>query len=141
MVKTVTFRQLRDVLQTLGYTPERVGDDGIVFRSAHRRLFMVLPDLADQDTVRPIDMLRVRKTLANDGVVEEYQFESLFRIKKGDRLIWTEPTSGRKDRVTAAAGESDGMVIIEHEGAFMACPVDQLKRVDAGGTTDANGKR
>jgi len=72
----------------------------------------------------------VQKTLMNEGLIEtEQQFASLFSIKRGDRLIWTDPDSGQETDVVAASGEtSDGMVVIKQKGpAFSPCPVDQLR--------------
>jgi hypothetical protein len=139
MVKTVPYEHLRTVLTALGYTPQSTGDARIVYRHPERRLVIVLPELRDRETVRPIDMLRVQKTLVNDGVVDEAGFDALFRINKGDRLILTDPKTGAETRVTAAAGESDGMVVIEQKGAFMACPVDSLRKEEVV-MTDVNGR-
>jgi hypothetical protein len=140
VVKTVTYGQLRKVLANFGYDPEPAGSDRIVFRSPDRHLVIILPTLREQERVRPIDLLRVQKTLANDGVIAEGEFDSLFRIKKGDRLVWSDPNSGTEVPVVAAAGESDGMVIVKQKGVFMACPVDQLRR-DEHAPTNANGRR
>jgi hypothetical protein len=66
----------------------------------------------------------------NEGVIEtEEQFSSLFLIKKGDHVIWTNPDSGREIEVTAASGETiDGMVLFTRKGlASTACPVSQLR--------------
>ena len=131
MHKKLTYRQLAEVLQSLGYSPEKVQPDQVVFRNPDRRLFILVPRQDPRAQVRPLDLLRVRNTLVNDGVIPEDQFDSLFQIQKGDRLIWTEPTTGKKMKVTAAAGESDGLVIIKQNGAFMPCPADQLRKEDA----------
>ncbi len=129
MDKKVTYSQLRTVLESLGYGREDAGDDRIVFRNPGRHLFIVLPRMPDEQTVRPIDMLRVRKALLNEGVIRrDDEFEPLFRIQQGDRLLWTDPTNGREVAVTAASGENDGIVVIKQNGALTACPVEQLKR-------------
>jgi hypothetical protein len=52
-------------------------------------------------------------------------------IVRGDRLIWTDPLSGRQTKVVAASGEEDGTVIIKQQGAFSPCPVDQLRKEGA----------
>ncbi len=92
----------------------------------------MLPELQGDNTVRPIDLLSVRNTLINDGVVrDEEEFEALFRIKKGDQLIWTEPRTKQRVGVVAASGETrDGLVIIKKRGAFAPCPISQLTRVE-----------
>jgi hypothetical protein len=51
------------------------------------------------------------------------------RFEKGDRLIWTDPQSGAETKVTAAAGESDGLVVVKQNGTRVPCPVDQVRRV------------
>jgi hypothetical protein len=124
----MTYRELGQVLRSLGYSPENVQPDQVVFRNPDRPLFILLPRHDPRAQVRPLDLLRVRNTLVNDGIIEENQFDSLFLIKKGDRLIWTDPKTGQKMRVTAAAGESDGLVIIKQNGTFSPCPVDQLRK-------------
>ena len=139
MAKIITFDNLRNVLADLGYELRRAGDGAVVFRNPSRHLLIVLPDMPERDAVRPVDLLSVRKTLANDGVIEEEEFDTLFRINKGDRLVWTDPATGTAIRVTAAAGESDGMVVIKQMGAFMACPVDQLRK-DTDATAGADGR-
>jgi streptogramin lyase len=53
----------------------------------------------------------------------------LILIRKGDRLIWTDPKTGKESKVTAAAGESDGLVVIKQNGALWPCPVDQVRRL------------
>jgi len=50
-------------------------------------------------------------------------------IRKGDRLIWTDPRSGTEIKVTAAAGESDGLVVVKQNGTLLPCPVDQVRRI------------
>jgi hypothetical protein len=136
MEKAVTSDQLHRVLESYGYRRHDINSGQVVYRNPDRRLIIVLPELSDGDLVLPIDLLRVRKALANDGVVAEEEFESLFRIRKGDRLVMTDPKTRTETRVTAAAGESDGMVVVKHNGAYVACPVDHLRR-DEGTTASA----
>jgi hypothetical protein len=120
------------VLETFGYAAQTIEGGRIVFTHPERSLLIVLPELRSDNTVRPIDLISVRNTLINDGVVrDEEEFEALLRIKKGDRLIWTEPHTKRQIGVVAASGEtSDGMVIIKQQGAFSPCHVSQLTRVE-----------
>ena len=128
MVKTVTYGDLRKALETLGYRRQGLNGSHTVFQNPARSLFISLPELSSDDVVRPIDMLRVQRTLTNDGVIKEDGFAALFLIQKGDHLIWSDPQTQSEMKVTAAASESDGMVIIKQRGAFMACPVSQLRR-------------
>jgi hypothetical protein len=128
--KKIRFGQLRKVMLDLGYHIRPVDQHYVAFVRPGRDLFVVLPDVPSEAEVRPIDLLSVHKTLMNEGLIEtEQQFTSLFSIKRGDRLIWTDPNSGRETEVVAASGEtSDGMVIIKQKGtAFSPCPVDQLR--------------
>jgi hypothetical protein len=128
--KKVRFDQLQKVMLDLGYHARPVDGHHVAFVRPDRDLFVVLPDVQPEAEVRPIDLLSVQRTLMNEGLIEtEQQFTSLFSIKKGDRLIWTDPNSGRETEVVAASGEtSDGMVIIKQKGtAFSPCPVDQLR--------------
>ena len=71
------------------------------------------------------------KSLVGHGVLgdDEYEFDSLFLIRKGDRLVWTDPTTGKESKVTAAAGESDGLVVVKQNGRLLPCPVDEVRRV------------
>jgi hypothetical protein len=52
-------------------------------------------------------------------------------IQKGDRLIWTDPSTGIQTPAVAASTEEDGIVIIKQKGTFSPCPVDQLTKVFA----------
>ena len=125
----VAFGQLREALESLGYSAREVDERFVAFVHPDHPLMIVVPDMAAEELVRPIDLLSVRRTLVNDGVIEDEGFDALFRIKKGDRLIWTVPGTGQEVTVTAAAGESDGMVIIKQRGgAVSPCPVDQLRK-------------
>ncbi len=128
--KKIRFGQLRNVMLDLGYDVRTVNQRYIAFVRPGRDLFVVLPCIPPEAEVKPIDLLSVQKTLMNEGLIEsEQQFSSFFSIKKGDRLIWTDPNSGKETEVFAASGEtSDGMVIIKQQDrAFSPCPVDQLR--------------
>jgi hypothetical protein len=132
--KKIRFGQLQKVMLDLGYNIRPVDRHYVAFVRPGRDLFVVLPDGPQEGEVRPIDLLSVQKTLMNEGLIEtEQQFASLFSIKKGDHLIWTDPNSGRETEVIAASGEtSDGLVIIQQKGtAFLPCPVDQLRPAGA----------
>jgi hypothetical protein len=128
----IAFGKLRKVLESFGYSAQRVSSDLVAFHNHDRRLVVILPDTPPEQPVRPIDLLSVRNTLINDGVIRDgEEFDDLFRVKKGDRLIWTDPKTGRQVPVTAASGETrDGMVVIKQRGAFSACPLDQLREED-----------
>jgi hypothetical protein len=102
----------------------------VAFVRPRRDLLVVVRKVSPEAEVKPIDLLSVQKTLMNEGLIEgEQQFASLFSIKKGDRLIWTDPRTGTETEVTAASGEtSDGMVIIKQKKQELsACPVSQLR--------------
>jgi hypothetical protein len=127
--KKLTFDQLRRVLESLGYhSHEVLQGKHIVFRNPDQRLFILLPQTMPGGQVRPIDLLSIRKTLVNDGVIADEDFDGLFWIKKGDRLVWNEPGTGQEIPVTAVAGESDGLVVIERGGVLAPCPVEQLRK-------------
>jgi hypothetical protein len=86
--------------------------------------------MADEEFVLPIDLLSARSTLVDDGVLrDDYEFDSLFLIRKGDRLVWTDPKTGKESKATAAAGESDGLVVIKQNGTLLPCRVDQVRRI------------
>ena len=130
--KKVRFDQLLRAMSDLGYETRRVDKLHVAFVNPSRELFAVVQDAAPESEVRPIDLLSVQKTLINEGLIEsEQEFNALFSIKKGDRLIWTDPKTGKQTEVTAGSGEtSDGIVIIKQNGkAFSPCPVDQLRPV------------
>jgi hypothetical protein len=130
MVKNITYAKLREALASLGYTPVDAGSDTIIFRNPNRHLRIFLPKKADEEFVLPIDLLSARSTLVDDGVLrDDYAFDSLFLIRKGDRLVWTDPKTGKECKVTAAAGESDGLVVITQNGALLPCRVDQARRI------------
>jgi hypothetical protein len=129
MKKQITYRQLDEVLKSLGYSPENVLTDQLAYRHPDRHLFILIPREPPVALARPIDLYRAQKALVHSGVIQEDEFDSLFLINKGDRLLWTEPATGRKVKVTAAAGESDGLVVIKHKGTLVACPVDHLEKV------------
>jgi hypothetical protein len=138
MPKRITYRQLRDALKRLGYAPEpvKIFHSGsapavtqTVFRRPDSNLTILLPRMKPDAVVDPIHLLSVRSTLVHGGVIPDEEFETLFRIRKGDPLIWTNPATGVKTEVTAASDEDDeGMVIIRNKGAYSPCPVSQLRR-------------
>jgi hypothetical protein len=133
VVKNITFGKLREVLVSLGYTPADARSDlgdTVIFRNPNRRLRIFLPKMTDERFVLPVDLLSTRTTLEGDGVIkDDYEFDSLFLIRKGDRLVWTDPTTGKETKVTAAAGESDGLVVVKQDGALVPCRVDQVRRI------------
>ena len=129
-IRKINFGHLRKVMLDLGYDIRPVDQHYVAFVHPGRKLFVVLPDMSSEAEVRPIDLLSVQKTLMNEGLIEsEQQFISLFSIKRGDRLIWTDPNSERETEVVAASGETnDGIVMIKQKGvAFSPCPVEQLR--------------
>ena len=96
-LRRVPFKALKRRLESFGYAAQTIEGGRIVFSHPNRSLIIVLPELQADETVRPIDFISIRNTLINDGVVrDEEEFEALFRIKKGDQLIWTDPRSKRQ---------------------------------------------
>jgi hypothetical protein len=140
MVKNVTYGQLRKVLLSLGCQPMPSKAGHFVFGDPKRDLLIMLPGGTDEQLVRPVDLFSVGKSLWGHGLIddEEEAFDSLFLIRKGDRLIWTDPETGRERRGTAAAGESDGLVVVQQNGSLIPCRVDQVRRVKRAAT--ATGK-
>ncbi len=135
MVKDVTYGRLREVLATLGYGVSEPKKGAVAYRNPNRRLMIILPDMRDEDFVLPVDLASTRSTLVDDGVLQnDYSFDSLFLIRKGDRLIWTEPETGRETKVTAAAGESDGLVVVKQNGSLLPCRVDEVRRIKRAAT-------
>jgi hypothetical protein len=140
MVKKVTYGQLRKVLLSLGCKPIPSEGNHFVFGDPKRDLLIMLPGGDDDQFVRPVDLFSVRKSLWGHGLIkdDEEEFDSLFLIRKGDRLIWSDPKTGEQHRVTAAAGESDGLVVVRQNGSLVPCPVDEVRRVKRAAT--ATGK-
>ena len=101
-----------------------------MFGNPERNLLIILRGMREEEVVRPIDLRRVMMTLVDDGAIhDEDEFDSLFSIRKGDRLIWTDPKTGRETKVVAAAGESDGLVVIKQNGSLLPCRVNEVRRV------------
>ncbi len=136
MVKNVTYGQLRKVLLSLGCEPVPSKENHFVFDHPRSNLLIILRRGTDDQLVRPMDLSSVRSQLVGHGLIkdDEEAFDSLFLIRKGDRLIWTDPKTGKEAKVTAAAGESDGLVVVKENGRLVPCPVDQVKRVNRAAT-------
>jgi hypothetical protein len=131
MGKKITYAEVRKILAGLGYRARELGNRQVVYLNPDRELMIVIPETTGENDVRPVDMLRVRKTLAHDGVIREDEFDSLFSIRRGDRLVWREPGAAEERRVIAASDESDGVVIIDDGGQLLSCPVDQLEKANS----------
>jgi hypothetical protein len=140
MVQNVTYGQLRKVLTSLGCKPIPSEAGHFAFGDSKRDLLILLRNGDDTQLVRPADLVSVRRLLWGHGLIkdEEEEFDSLFLIRKGDRLVWTDPSTGKEMKVTAAAGESDGLVVVRQNGSLLPCPVDQMRRVKRAAT--ASGK-
>lgn len=138
MLKNITYAKFREALASLDYTPNDARSDlgdTVIFRNPNRRLRIFLPKMADEEFVLPVDLHSARSTLEGDGVLRnEYEFDSLFLIRKGDRLVWTDPKTGKESKVTAAAGESDGLVVVKQNGALLPCPVGEVRRIKRAAT-------
>ncbi|MGP0067511.1 MAG: hypothetical protein ACLQGP_28440 [Isosphaeraceae bacterium] len=136
MVKDVTYGRLRKVLLSLGCEPIPSKKNHFVFEEPKSGLLLMLPGGPDEQFVRPVDLSMIRRQLVGHGLLkdEEDVFDSLFLIRKGDRLIWTDPKTGKETRVTAAAGESDGLVVVKQNGSLLPCRVDEVRRVKRAAT-------
>jgi hypothetical protein len=131
MNRPISYESLGRMLESLGYVGREVEGKHLLFQNPARGLLILLPEMPPDGLVRPIDVLRTRKTLVDDGVIRDEDFDGLLFIQKGDRLLWNDPATGREVPVTAAAGESDGLVVIQLRGALVPCPVDQLRKEPA----------
>lgn len=140
MVKNVTYGQLSKVLTSLGCEPIPSEAGRFVFEEPEHDLLIILPGGKDDQIVRQMDLSIVRRSLWGHGMIKDQEeaFDSLFLIRKGDRLLWTDPRTGKETKVTAAAGESDGLVVVKQNGSLLPCPVDQVRRIKRAAT--ASGK-
>jgi hypothetical protein len=130
--KKITFGQLREVLQGLGFAAHEVDYNGgkvVVFRHRDGKPDIFLRRMNSRAHLESIDLLSVRNTLHYNGLVPKEKFDALFLIQKGDQLLWKEPRTGKEIEVTAAAHESDGAVIVQRNGTLSSCPIDQLRKV------------
>jgi predicted RNA binding protein YcfA (HicA-like mRNA interferase family) len=135
MTKFLTFGELGSALQEFGYEPRQKANH-LVFEHPQGRLMIVLPKLPEGAEVIPLHRKIVEKTIQDDNIVPwddfAYYLEHGKRqeeaIKKGDRLIWTDPRDGREHSVIAAAGEQDGFVVIKQAWSFSPCPLSELRK-------------
>jgi len=135
MTKSLTFAELDAALQEFGYE-RRNKTNHVVFQHPAGRLMIVLPRMAAESGVSSLHHKIVERTVRDDGVVDwgdvafyiEHGKRKEKTIKKGDRLIWKVPGTGKEVKVVAAAGEQDGMVIVKQNGTFAPCTVDQVRK-------------
>jgi predicted RNA binding protein YcfA (HicA-like mRNA interferase family) len=138
MTKSVTFGELECALQEFGYERRKKANH-VVFQHPNSELMIVLPQTTPKSAVSSLHLRIVERTIRDDGVVDwgdvDFYMEHGKRkektIKKGDRLLWKIPGTGREIKVVAAAGEQDDLVIIRQNGSFSPCPVNQLRRDEA----------
>ena len=141
MTKSLTFGELQAALLEFGYELRKKANH-VIFQHPASNLMIVLPRTTPESAVSSLHQRIVERTIRDDGFVDwadvDFYIEHGKRrektIKKGDRLIWKVPGSGREIKVVAAAGEQDDMVIIKQNGSFSPCPVDQLRRDNASGS-------
>lgn len=146
MTKSLNFAKLESALLEFGYELRRKNNH-IVFEHPAGKLMIVLPELDSKSAVSTLHRKIVEKTIRDDAVVDwedvdfylEYGKRKEETIKKGDRLIWNDPGTGREIKVVAAAGEKDGLVIIKQNGTFAPCRADQLRKHDS--KTEAHPRR
>jgi predicted RNA binding protein YcfA (HicA-like mRNA interferase family) len=138
MIKSLTFGELESALQEFGYQLREKANH-IIFQHPTSKLMIVLPRMTPKAAISSLHQRIVERTIRDDGVVDwddvDFYMEHGKRkektIKKGDRLVWRVPGTGREIKVVAAAGEQDDMVVIKQNGTFSPCPVDQLRKDDA----------
>src|SRR5262249_34538902 len=119
------------VLVSLGCKPVPSKENYFFFEEPKSDLLLILRGEPDERLVRPMDLAHVRRQLVGHGLIkdDEEEFDSLFLIRKGDRLVLTAPKTGKESKVTAAAGESDGLVVVRQNGTLLPCRVDQVRRI------------
>jgi predicted RNA binding protein YcfA (HicA-like mRNA interferase family) len=135
MIKSLTFQELESALREFGYTQRRKNNH-IIFEHPTGRSMIVLPRMSPKTGVSSLHRKIVERTIRDDGVVDwddvDFYLDHGKRreetIRKGDRLIWTVPGSGKEIKVVAAAGEQDDMVIVKQNGTLSPCPVDQVRK-------------
>jgi predicted RNA binding protein YcfA (HicA-like mRNA interferase family) len=135
MTKTLSYQGLESALRAFGYESRKKADH-VVLEHPDGRLMIVLPRVDPRSDVSPLHWKIVEKTIRDDAIVEwddlEFYLEHDKRredfIKRGDRLLMKTPGNGREIKVSAAADEQDGMVIIEQKGIFSPCPADRLRK-------------
>ena len=135
MTKVLTFGDFETALEEFGYVQRRKSNHQ-VFEHSDGGLMIVFPKMPLNTEITPTHQKIVEKTIRDDQVVSWEDFNFYLEhgrrredfIKRGDRLIWTVPKTGREQRVVAASGEEDGTVIIKQKGTFAPCPVDQLRK-------------
>ncbi len=136
--KSLTFKELDSALQEFGYERRRKTNH-FIFEHPAGKLMIVLPLMTPSSGISSLHHKIVERTIRDDGVVEwddvnfylEHGKRKEKTIKKGDRLVWKVPGTGTEIKVVAAAGEQDGMVIIQQNGTLSPCTVDQLRKDDA----------
>jgi hypothetical protein len=136
---SLSYSRLRAAFLAFGY--ERRNENGHeVFQHPKGDMVAVFPATDDNAEVRPVHRKVAETTVRDDGLVELMDFRFYLEhgkkreelIQRGDKLIWS--ASGRKVPVVAASTEEDGLVIINQNGAFSPCPVDQLTIVTKAST-------
>jgi hypothetical protein len=135
MAKKITFQGLGTSLREFGYE-SRKKLDHIIFEHPDGKQMIVFPRVDLRSEVTPRHRKIVETTIRNDGIVSwddvEFFLENEKRredfIKKGDRLLLRVPGSEEETKVSAAADEQDGMVIIKQKGNLSQCPVDRLRK-------------
>lgn len=75
--RKITYHRLEKVLRKLGYEADRNGS-ALTFRHPNSDLPVILPNKRRIDHLSPVDLVSVRNTLANSGLVSKEHFESLF---------------------------------------------------------------
>lgn len=79
---TITYKQLEDVLLSLGYVPTTKSGHRL-FLHPKTELFIILPSMRASDAVTPVHVLSVRNTLVNSGVLSAEEADSILHIKGG----------------------------------------------------------
>jgi predicted RNA binding protein YcfA (HicA-like mRNA interferase family) len=77
MTKRVTFAELEKLLIELGFVPQSVQGAHRVFQNPALGTLVVLPGYKSQDWVHPVHLISVRKTLAENDLMNVSTFDML----------------------------------------------------------------
>ena len=76
-IKTPTYCELEQMLQEMGFVPILTTGTHRPYRHPETDTVVVLPDHDDTESVVPIQMVAIRRTVLERGVIEEDDFDML----------------------------------------------------------------